>query len=143
MFCLIFRFPNDERRVKWVEAVKGKGSDWVPSKSSRLCTLHFEAKHFWKNTPAKKPLLLPGAIPNPAPQLPPASTVSYRVISLMLVQNCELSMAIVRMFYCRSYQSIFRIQMFMFTVRRKVVLMYKALSLLTQIPLLSSIKATF
>ncbi|XP_034232718.1 uncharacterized protein LOC117640363 [Thrips palmi] len=69
-------FPTDERRPKWVEAVKGKGSDWVPSKSAKICTLHFPAKYLCNSVSGKKRrLLLPGAIPNAAPQLPPASTI--------------------------------------------------------------------
>ncbi|XP_034233323.1 zinc finger protein 354A-like isoform X11 [Thrips palmi] len=70
---MLFTIPKDERRPAWVEALKGKGSNWVPPSSVRICSQHFAPEAFWKNHPGKRQkVLLPGAIPTL--QLRPAST---------------------------------------------------------------------
>ena len=42
----IFRFPNDPERLNlWLEFAN-RGNNWNPSKSSVLCSKHFEEKYF-------------------------------------------------------------------------------------------------
>lgn len=57
----ISRFPHDvDIRNLWISATKR--INWVPKKSSKICSEHFDAKLLWKKE--KKAILNPDAVPN-------------------------------------------------------------------------------
>ena len=44
-----FRFPKKERAPeKWKSWVEFVNSDWTPSDSSRICSLHFRGSHIYE-----------------------------------------------------------------------------------------------
>lgn len=45
------KFPNDKRRSSWIHFVqKHRETDWKPSKSSVLCSVHFEPQCYVQRT---------------------------------------------------------------------------------------------
>ena len=78
----LHHFPNDEAtRAKWVKAVHGQRLNWKGNlDGSLICSMHFEPECFDTESrnrekmglPAKKPCLIPGAIPTIFPK--PEST---------------------------------------------------------------------
>jgi hypothetical protein len=53
LFKIYFSFPvNLKRKLKWIAAVRleRQENNWMPSKASKICCLHFVEDDFYKST---------------------------------------------------------------------------------------------